>query len=1137
MRLLRFFAVCLIFTMAGAPLRAGGQTESTSGKPVWQQSDPKGANYLKNRRALVGRGCEVDMLVNTVSVGSWASGLNNLVDEDLTNVAKFPSIIKLDAGVEPVVSVRDMTRHYAKDTEAGFVVAASSKGSLLSLEVVSCFTIQFYLEGKKVGTAVPVKEGRDVSVLGLSLITIPGDDMVTMNFSADAPSEFDEICLMPAGGIDVEVAKDIEIKYAFVGRQKQYDLVNGVSDLHGNKATIDDNGNGNIEAYNDDYGRDLKLEAHTSDILNLGDLIDNDLTNGANFVTILAGGGKASVSAKPRLFGNDKGGAPFKKGMTVGFHYTQKSALDLTLGSGITISLLDKDDNVIKGEEYTISGEVLKLTVVKDKEGDFTVQANSDFYGVAVTEVSGGLDLGGTQMHYAFVRPDADVEHHCDINASADATICDNDNKYKLDWNKDIDVTWTIESQPEGNNANIIGGGEEDVEVTGMNATGDYVFVATAPDGCYEKVTIHRGLENTLDTKDEPLYNMEGDEKYALSTDVHGTSGALINIDKLDDPENILNAQLGDYAQYTGGLGVAENEMIIGVKTKDGTVMTGKKRIGFLVETKSEGLNLDALKFFCIRAFKDGVEQFNKPIDDWNTVAVDLIGDKQVQKVRFSLAVPEGTEFDEFQLWKEGVLSLELNKLNIYYAFANEVDNPSDPFEGAMVISNETTGASLNVDATQNVAVIKAACVTNDLTNLIDNDPKFETALLLAKTVDSGGSVYAVKLGRTFKAGTQVGIVMDNETYTANVGLVKWCTMTTYKNGVAMGDERTDWKALGVDAIGGGDKRLLVMQPKKDFDEVRIELSSALDVLDFIKVYGVFVRSDMDGDGVPDVMDDNSCMEELVLNEEATEDLHKDKDYKNARLVLHRNFTRGTEIGDNIWCSLVLPVSLTGLQVRNAFGNGVRLAKVEGLDDKNSNLLVFKRIDVPNNDNSAVIEPGVFYIIETVRIPDIEKGDTYETLKDGKINGEIYFIDGVNYDRNNETEKTAPYTSGKHQVTFHGTYRYKGETGESDLLPENIYAFSGGKLYHITNQAKMKGFRFYIEESWNSGEQPAAKALSFRVDGEGGSATDIISAITENEAAGGTIYDISGRKAGNASDIFSLAPGIYIMNGKKILVK
>lgn len=1133
MKLFRFFAACFILAMAGAPLMAGGQTTesgavSESTKPVWQQSDPNGANYLKHRRALVGRGCEVDMLVNTVSVGAWAEGLNNLVDEDLTNVAKFPSIISLEAGVAPVVSVRDMTRHYAKGTQAGFVVAASSKGSLLSVKVVECFTIQFYLDGEEVGKAQPLNE-KDGAVLGASLITIPGSDRVSGTFTATAPGEFDEICLMPAGGLSLNVGENIELKYAFVGRSIQYDLVNAASDLSGNKEPIDDHGNGNIVAYNNDYDRKLTLEAEGSDG-NGAELIDAKLSDGVIFLKLVAGGGAATVYAKPDA--EDTSGAPFKAGMAVGLYYEKFTLLEAA--GGITLTLLGKDKEELK--TYTVSAEVLNLKIGKN-EGEFAIRADVDFYGVKLQD--GGLGAEEMTIHYAFVRPAPDVDHHCDINPSADAVICDSHNSYRLDWNKEIkDVKWTIESQPAGNDAGI----SEERLATNMNAIGDYVFVATAPDGCYEKVTIHRGLENTTELNDEPLYNTEGNEKYALSTDTHITDGALINIDDLNDSENILNAQLGDYAQYTGGLGVAENVMITGVKTKDGSAMTGKKRIGFLVETTSDGLNLDALNFFCIRAFNDGKEVFNKPIDDWNTVAVDLIGASKVQKVRFSVAVPDGKEFDEFQLWKEGVLSLNLSKLNIYYAFANEVDNPSDPFTGCKVISNETTGASLNADATHNVAVVQTACVTNDLTNLIDNDPKFETPLVIAKTVNAGGSVYAVKLGRTFDKNNQVGIVMDNKTYTAGVnGVGAWCTMTTYKDGV-LKDTQTDWKVVGLNAIGSGDKRLLVMQPTSDYDEVRFEFSEVLAALDFINVYGVFVRSDMDGDGVPDIMDDNSCMEELVLNEEAKEALNKGKNYTNARLVLHRNFTRSTNIGDNIWCSLVLPVSLTGLQVRNAFGNNVRLAKVEGLSEKNSNLLVFKRIDVPNNDNSAVIEPGVFYIIETIRTPDIAKGGSYETLKDGTINGEIYFIDGVNYETKNETgiEKityTAP-TDANHSVTFHGTYRYRdGSMGdENPLLPANIYAFSGGKLYHITNQAKMKGFRFYIDETWNNGEQ-AAKALSFMVDGEGGSTTGITTAVTGDQTADGAIYDISGRKAGNASDIFSLAPGMYIMNGKKILVK
>ena len=43
--------------------------ETGADKPVWQQSDPNGENYLKNRRALTGRHCMINKLINVVVVG------------------------------------------------------------------------------------------------------------------------------------------------------------------------------------------------------------------------------------------------------------------------------------------------------------------------------------------------------------------------------------------------------------------------------------------------------------------------------------------------------------------------------------------------------------------------------------------------------------------------------------------------------------------------------------------------------------------------------------------------------------------------------------------------------------------------------------------------------------------------------------------------------------------------------------------------------------------------------------------------------------------------------------------------------------------------------------------------------------
>ena len=54
---------------------------SAEGKPIWHQDAGEDPNYyLSNRRALVGRHCMVNKLINVVGVGSWINNLNNLVD-------------------------------------------------------------------------------------------------------------------------------------------------------------------------------------------------------------------------------------------------------------------------------------------------------------------------------------------------------------------------------------------------------------------------------------------------------------------------------------------------------------------------------------------------------------------------------------------------------------------------------------------------------------------------------------------------------------------------------------------------------------------------------------------------------------------------------------------------------------------------------------------------------------------------------------------------------------------------------------------------------------------------------------------------------------------------------------------------
>ena len=215
-------------------------SEEVPEKPVWSQNPNDSLKYgdryraLENRRALVEPGSTVNKIVNVVGVGSWVQDLNNLTDEDLNNYVEFPKIVGAGVTVNPVTSVRDLNNHYAGGMKGGFCLVASSGTSVLSLDVIKAMSIQFYCDGAAVGDPVSVEEGQDASGVGLSLISIPGSEDACINVTATAPGEFDEVCLIDAGGVNLTVGSRVQVKYAFVGDAKQilltYDGVDSMNE-------------------------------------------------------------------------------------------------------------------------------------------------------------------------------------------------------------------------------------------------------------------------------------------------------------------------------------------------------------------------------------------------------------------------------------------------------------------------------------------------------------------------------------------------------------------------------------------------------------------------------------------------------------------------------------------------------------------------------------------------------------------------------------------------------------------------------------------------------------------------------------------------------------------------------------------
>ena len=1063
--------------------------ETGADKPVWQQSDPNGENYLKNRRALTGRHCMINKLINVVGVGSWVQDLNNVTDENIENVAEMPTIVNAGVTFNPVISVRDTKNHYAKGTTAGFTINAGSSSTVLSLDVIKAMSIMFLCEGKNVGT-VAVKDGQSVGGVGLSLITIPGSDEVNVDIAVTAPAQFDEMLLGFAGGVNAGVGNLTYVKYAFVGGQ----IMNTIT-------------NTSMQNYAASHDR-LPFTLDQGHVGEWGywagsDLINDDLTDGVAWGVIGIGSSlSARVGAAPDRNDPDQS-QPFKKGSVVGFKYSSASALNLSLGNAMRIRLYKGEWKQTLGvwkwdltevQDESAKINVLGLNLVSGEENTISIIAKEDFSHALIDFPTGlSINLGGSKVFYGYVCDPAEVYHHCDLMLSADANVCESKAQYQLTANGGIPVTWSIDEQPDGGMAQI---DATTGLLTGLDhADGTYVVRGTAADGCYDLVYVTSGLFGSSGSCDMPISNEDGEDYELSNMEYTDAGGALIEInEQLQDKENILNSSYEDYAIYQNVL--------------NGTVV--------------ENLPIVA----------------SKVIKEANTVKVKLIGSNRNQKLRFAVDIPAGVSFNEFVLWKSGVLDLSIDKFKIYYAFDEPIDDENEPTEcvdplgcDAKALSSDY-GATLNSNEIQFAGAVNVANVIDNLSYLVDGD--LSTGVSITNTVSLGtGVILAIDLGRVYTPSHQLGMVVDSKTYLARVKAGNWITMKTYLNGVEQ-ESQSDWGVLGVNAIGYGDKSYIFMNPTKNYDEVRITIAAIADALGFDqKYYDIFVRNDYDQDGTPDCKDDDSCSEEYTLDEEATT-LAKTQDYPDGNLVLHRN----------------------------AFGNQVKIAIPSGFyftpeaqawGGSKGTVLYYEPLTQDDDDNIAM-HKNQYYIIKPFREPDLTEG-TY-TAKDGNtVNAPVYFIPKVTYLREDEkvggvvepmtvnykaytptttTTSIRPMddeipTEENAEIILHGSQVYlDGQTNPAVAPGDNYLYGENNTLTRVVNSAEpMLGFRFYAENK---------TPYNIYHEEEWDIPTGIVGIINNPVVKRTGIYTIDGRLIRLDNSTSGLPAGIYIVDGKKVVV-
>lgn len=1102
---MRFFRkICFVATllllampMVAATIDGGGKIE----KKIWQDSDPNTENYFKNRRALVGPGCTINSIGDGVNVVSGTAKLQNICNDDLDDYATIPALVNATVVGSPIISVKDNQHYYAGGTEAGFVICAKSDASILTLNLADFYQIQFLKDGEKVGNLQSISTGKSVTGLGLSLLTIPGSDQVNKLYTATAPGNFDEIKLVQCG-VDAKLGTAINIKYAFVGKAREY--------------TITNNKENGIQNYEKDYNRKT--------ITLSGDkkLYDEDLTN-----SVFNNIGSVEVRATPT-----DGKEVFPAGTEVGFKYKIKDALNLGVGVYTKITLYSKDYSTgllgskdIETESYNVEVGVLKLGVIKDKnDAEVVIKSTKPFSKAKITFGGLKLELGATVVNYAFVRmaPDA-ATHHCPINATSSRDVSGSVNQFQLQHNDTIQVEWSIVDCPTGSNVKL---NTQTGLVSNLDISGKYVFKATVledegrSEKCYELTTLNYAPTYVAEEHGvNILVNNEGESKYVLSDKL---GGGLIQIfDKMMNRSAILTTSLNDFTYRQPGVVVAANKGLVGIKTADGSnfadglngntrAFNGKMKVGFVVSAKATGLDANVLKLYNIKLYNKGKEVSGGVTTHWDAISAGLIGKEETRKMCLNVEVPAGCVFDEIVLYNTDVLSANLSQLNIYYAYVAdaEADNATtNPVYGAQVVSTNNTNASIDFANTKMFSVANIGNGYDELGNLVDES--LDTYLTLPLGVDLGGSTISVNMGKVVDKGQQLVMVTQNLALGLGVSLGEGLKLTTYLDGAEQ-EELTNWKVLGADVIGSKGDSYAVLNPIKSFDQVRITPVKALSALGNLQIKGFALRTDMNDDGTLNGSDNL-----LVLDEDKT--LAVTKSYTGAKMLLHRTFTKNADNDKKGWNSIILPVDMTAAQVKEAFGEGVQMAEFDRLEN---NWIKFSTVNVAAD--GVVLHKNTPYII----YPTKEPLGNYSYTIDGVteiLDGHVYVANGINYD-----DQTSELT---HTVNDEGM-TYTGSYSNPTTVSADSYMFSKGDLIHTKKPHDVKAYRCWLKDDMHTG-----KMLMFSINGNGIDGTTGIRVIEENKQNTNTgIYNLGGVRM-NTNNVDKLPKGVYVVNNKVVVKK
>ena len=319
---------------------------------------------------------------------------------------------------------------------------------------------------------------------------------------------------------------------------------------------------------------------------------------------------------------------------------------------------------------------------------------------------------------------------------------------------------------------------------------------------------------------------------------------------------------------------------------------------------------------------------------------------------------------------------------------------------------------------------------------------------------------------------------------------------------------------------------------------------------------------------------------ELILDEESTDLRYLTMaadEYKNSVLHLNR------KLNDNMWNSLILPVDLKWGQMKRTFGDAVKVAKLAALTE---NSVQFVTVEPKNDDDVMVtaFEPYIVYPPYTQVKSAPYTVEHFYTLE-GENNSEWL---GTNYekssDENNRLTKTVPVnhytitmvsldrenlkklnTKWESTTTFstdgnYGKMVCKGTMaktydhgkiieGRDDLNGD--YFMYKGKLIQVPSgnmddgkpySYGLKAFRCWFELTGNASAGGKPSQVSLLIDGVEDSTTGIADIHGSTDCTSykhgiDGVFNMNGQMVRRSCSLEGLPKGMYVVNGKKIIIR